>query len=222
MPDTKLNKRNLKEHLRKTILIYIVAVAAALLASNLLWMTTAPRVPDDKQVLIYLAGPWSNSELLADVEAELLEQGKEDDPELQEVVFEGLMFADPAGDYTGPILLMTRLSTGEGDAFLADENAMAALVNTGACVPLDEYYSAGWLKDSGLEPWYATIEDEETGESTTFLAGFKIDALNGLRNRQAFENRGAYLTVMQNGTNIDTTMKVLEHMVDLLKEGETP
>lgn len=218
MPDTKLNGWNLKEHFRKTILIYIVAVAVALLAANLLWLTTAPRVPDDRQVLIYLAGPWSHSELLADVESALLEQGQADDPELQEVVFEGLMFAD--GDYTGPMLLMTRLSTGEGDAFLADQNAMDALVNSEACLPLDEYLEAGWMKDKGLEPYYVTVEDEETGERNTFLAALKIDGLNGLMNRGAYENKGAYLAVMQNGTNTETTMKVLEHMADMLKEDE--
>ena len=218
MPDTKLNWANLREHLRKNLLIYIVVVAVALVLTNLLWMTTAPRVPEEAQVLIYLAGPYSNPTALDAVAADMLTRGQEYDGTLQAVEFQSLLYADPEQDYTGVMLLMTRLATGEGDAFLADINAMQALENSGALLGLDDYYAAGWMADSGLEPYYSTWEDEETGQSVTQLTGFRIDSLDFLRDSEAFENRGAFLTVAANSTNVETTMRALSIMVEDLKK----
>lgn len=223
MPDTVLNRENLREHIRKHLAIYLVAIAVALFAANFLWLVTTPRIPDDQEVLIYLAGPYSNAELLDDVAADLLKRGQEVDPSLRSVEFQGLLFADPEQDYTGVMLLMTRLATGEGDAFLADENAMNALVKSKACLPLDGYVNAGWLAQYGFTPRYDTFEDEETGETTTQMTGLRIDSLTALRDREAFENQGACLAVVANGRNLETTMKVLEFMAeDLVKAGETP
>ena len=218
MPDTRLTWFNIKEHLRKFIWVYVVVIAAALVVGDLLWTSTTPRIPEDQRVLIYLANPWSNVEPLTPFAEDALNRVKAEDDTLEEVVFETLMFADPEQDYTGVMLMMTRLAVGEGDAFFAGQDAMNALVKSGACLPLDEYYESGWLRDSGLEPYYATVTDEDTGESTTLLAGFKLDSLTALSTLEAFDNRGAYLAVMQNSTNLDTTMRVVETIVEGLKE----
>ena len=219
MPDTKLTWFNIKEHFRKCALIYIILIIVALVGTDLIWTTTAPRVPDEQKVLVYLADQLTHAEALNGLAADMLEKTRAVDETLQEVSFENLVFADPATDYTGVVVLMARLAAGEGDAFLASQAAMDALVNSGGSQPLDEYYEAGFMKDSGLEPYYATLTNEETGESRTFLAGFKVDTLDALMDIQAFYNEGAYLAVALNSTNLETTLKALEIMVADLEGG---
>lgn len=218
MPDTRLTWFNIREHIRKFGWVYVVVIAAVLAAGSLLWTSTAPSIPEDERVLIYLANPWSNAMTLDDIAEDALEKTRVYDDTLREVAFEGLMFSDPEKDYTGVMLLMTRLAVGEGDAFFAGQDAMDALVRSGACLPLDDYWASGWLGDSGLEPYYATLTDEETGETTTLMAGLKLDSLTALAKREAFDNSGAYLAVMANGTNRDTTMKALEYIIGNLRK----
>ena len=219
MPDTRLTWHNLREHLRKFGIVYAVVIAVTLVLGNLLWITTEPRVPENQRILIYMADEWSNSEPLNVVAADMLEKLRAEDDTLREVAFESLMFADPEREYTGMMVLMTRLAVGEGDIFLANGNAMEALVNAGACLPLDDHWAAGWLNDSGLEPYYATVTDEETGESATFLAGLKLDSLTALRRMEAFDNEGAFLVIAENGENIEASLRAAEFLVeDLRKE----
>lgn len=217
MPDTRLTWLNIKEHIRKFGWVYVVVIAVAMVAGNLVWISTTPRVPEEQRVLIYMADEWSNPTPLDDVAADVLEKLRAEDDSILEVAFESLLFADPEREYTGVMVLMTRLAVGEGDIFLANQGAMDALVNSGACLPLDEYWDSGWLNDSGLEPYYATVTDEETGESTTLLAGLKIDALDGLIEREAFNNRGAYLALALNGQNIDASIKAAALLAEDLK-----
>lgn len=217
MPDTRLNWLNIREHLRKFIWIYIAVIAVTLVAGNLLWISTTPRVPEDERILIYMAGEWSYPEALDDVAADVLQKLQADHPEIREVAFESLLFADPERDYTGVMVLMTRLAVGEGDIFLANPNAMNALVNSGACLPLDEYWDAGWLNDSGLEAYYATVTDSETGESHTLLAGLKADGLKALSERKAFDIKDACLVIAANGDNIDASIRAVECLAEDLK-----
>ena len=168
-------------------------------------------------MLIYMVAPYSNAEALDGEAADLLQRGQAIDPALQSVEFQSLLFPDPAQDYTGVMLLMTRLAAGEGDAFLTDENGLNALAGSRACLGLDEYVAAGWL--NGLEPVYHTYEDPETGARETKLIALRIDTLNALREREIMENEGSYLAVAANGTNIETTMKLLELLVKDLSGG---
>ena len=219
MPDTRLSWFNIKEHIRKFFWVYLAALAVVLLAGNLLWISTTPRVPEDQRVLIYMADEWSYSDPLDAVAADVLSKVQARDDSVREVAFESLLFADPETDYTGVMVLMTRLAVGEGDIFLANSNAMEALVNSGACLPLDEYWAAGWMNDSGLEPYYAQVTDDESGEAVTVMAGLRLDALDGLQALGAFNNRGAFLVIARNGQNIESSLLAAEYLAEDLKGG---
>ena len=219
MPDTKLTWDNLRTHFRKWAIIYAVVLGTALLIANLLWTTTTPQLPDERQVLICLAAARSDTAPLADLAGEMLERTQADFPEVASVEFESLPFLD--SDYTGPILLMSRLSTGETDAFLADSSAMSALAQSDACLPLDGLVDAGWLSGCGLEPLYTTAVDPDTGKTTTALSALRLDRLHALMDRGAFDNQGAFLVVAANGRNIESTLHALSVMVEkLMLEGE--
>lgn len=216
MPDTHLTWFNIKEHIRKFFLVYVAVVAAVLVAGNLLWISTTPRVPEDQRVLIYMADEWSSPDPLNDIASQVLAKVQAEDDSIREVAFESLLFADPGRDYTGMMVLMTRLAVGEGDLFLANQNVMDALVKSGACLPLDDYWSDGWLSD--MPPCYAEITDDETGETTTILAGLRLDGLGALRSMNAFNNEGAYLVVARNGQNIDASLLAAKYLVECVKE----
>lgn len=202
-----------REHFRKNALAYIAAVAAALVLTELLWTATAPRLPEGSRVLFYLAAPWSDAAPLNALSGDLLAAARERFPELQSVSFESLRFPDDLDDYTGQILLMTRLSSGEGDAFLASRSAMSVLCQYGACLPLDDYWAAGWLADSGLTPCYSA-PPEGGGRR---LTGLELDGLTALKEMGVFMDDGICLAVIDNGQDPAPTLHVIERLVDALK-----
>ncbi len=217
MPDTKFTFRALREHIRKFLWLYIIGVAVSLVLTSLLWTTTRPRVPNEQNVIVYLTDSYADNEPLAPVARDMLEKTQAFDETLREVEFQNLMFTDQ--DYASMMLLMTRLAVGEGDAFLASQAAMDQLGRSGALEPLDDYVAAGWLSEYALEPYSVTLSDEETGESTTYLAGLRLDSVGALKKMGAFNNEGAFLCVANNGGNVETTMKALEIMLKDLTEG---
>ena len=219
MPDTRFSLAMLKEHLRKYFAIYLVGIALCLFGTSLLWTTTRPRPDNDESVIVYMVCGYADAAALKPVSADMLSRCRAEDPRLQQVDFQWLMFGEDENDYTGSMLLMTRLAVGEGDAFLADEKGLAALVQSGAVQPLDDLAAEGWLSEYGLEPYEVTLEDEESGERTALLAALRLDAADGLRALGAMDNRGAYLCLSTTSDNPETTRRALEILFeDLAKE----
>lgn len=218
MPDTKFSLPALREHLRKYLWVYLIGIAICLVGTNLLWTTTAPRPTNEENVIVFLADSYSNPAPLEGIAKDMLAETQSFDDTLKLVEFQSLQYNE--GDYTSSMVLLTRLAVGEGDAFLASQAVMDALVQSEALVPLDEYVAAGWLGEYGLEPYYATWSDEESGESYDLLAGLRLDKVEALYNMGAFYNEGAYLCVTANGGNVETTMKALETMMKDLMEGD--
>ncbi len=216
MPDTSFSWRGLREHLRRYLWIYLLGVALCLVGTGLLWTTTAPRLDYDEVITVFLADTYSNGELLQDVAADMLADAQAVDPAVKQVSFDSLLYDE--NEYTSGMLLVTRLAVGEGDAFLACQAAAETLVSSQALVHLDDYCADGWLAEYGLEPWYGTWRDEETGESETYLAGLRLDSVDALVRRGAFNNQGALLCVANNGGNVEGTMRALETMMAILTE----
>lgn len=219
MPDTSFSWANLKEHVRKYLWVYVVGVVVSLFATNLLWTTTRPRPTSEQSVIVYLASSYVDCTKLDGIAQDMLARTQPEDENLRQVEFQNLQYSGQ--DYTSSMLLMTRLSAGEGDAFLAGPEAMDALVLSQALEPLDEYVADGWLSEYCLEPYYATLEDEDTGERQTFLAGLRLDTVDALAQMQALDNEGAFLCLTVNGGNLETTMKALEIMMEDLTDAAT-
>lgn len=217
MPDTKFSFRALREHIRRYLWIYIAGIAVCLVLTNLLWTSTRPQIPNDQRITIFMADSYSDPTPLEPIARDMLERTQAFDDALQAVDFQSMLYTEE--EYTSPMLLMTRLAVGEADAFLASQPAMDQLANSQALEPLDDYVAAGWLEEYGLEPYYVTLEDEETGEKTTYLAGLRLDSVSALLELRAFNNEGAYLCVTYNGGNVESTMKALEFMLEDLTEG---
>lgn len=216
MPDIRFRWRTLREHLRKYWWAYLLGIALCLAGTDLLFTITEPRPTEAQTVTVYLADSYSNPDALSDIADVMLLEGQTFDPELKLVQFESMMFDDNL--YTSRMLMVTRLSVGECDAFLASASAMEALIASEALEPLDEAVASGWPGETALEPYYATVTNEDSGETTTFLAGLRLDDVDALGRRGAFNNEGATLCVAANGGNTQTTMRVLQTMIEVLME----
>lgn len=218
MPDTKLTMQNIRDHLRKFGVVYVVLIVVASVVTSLLWTMTTPVVPDDQRILIYMADAFSDVKPLEPYNEALLEAAQAVDPNIREVAFESLMFSDPENDYTGVMLMMTRLIAGEGDMFLAGPDAATALLQSGVCLDLEPLRQGGWLNE--LEPWYADYTAPETEQTTHLLAGMKLDSLGALVDMRAFQNEGACLVLPVNSPNTDAAAAVAEELMKLLKEAD--
>ena len=216
MPDTRFSWRSLREHLRKYIWLYLLGIALGLMGAELLWTMTRPQIPNQARVNIYLAADYSNAEPLEALAPDILARVQADDESIRQVAFESMLYNDQA--YTSTMLLVTRLSVGECDAFLASEKAMEGLVSSGALIALDDALAAGWMDAYNLEPYAVTTEDEESGESTTWTAGLRLDSVSALAKMGAFDNRGAFLCVTGTGGNEQAAMKALEYLIGDLTE----
>lgn len=213
MPLKGLSWFRLKEHFRKNGWIYFVGILIAAVLTNLLYTSTQPRTPIEQEVLIYLTDSFANAEPLGDLAEEALAFGQGVDETLLDVRFEQVMYSDPEVDMNSPILLMTRMSAGEGDIYLANAKAMENLARAEFYLPLDEYLDAGWLENLDGELYTHTSED-----GVTSVAGIGIDNLTALIDRVAMNCNDAYLVVAPTSTNLETSMTVMEHIVNNLLE----
>ena len=216
MPDPKLSWRGLREHLRKYFIFYLLGIALGVFGAEMLWTMTRPRIPSEASVNIYLAAGYSDAEPLQAMAPDLLARLRADDDTLQQVYGESLRYNDQV--YTSNMLLLTRLSVGECDAFLASQEAMDALVTSETLVPLDDALAEGWMSGIGLEPYVITTEDEDTGKIATWTAGLRLDSVDALAEMGAFDNEGAFLCVTTNGGNTEAAMKALEYLMRDLTE----
>lgn len=214
MPLTGLTWARLKEHFRKNSPIYIAGVIIMLFLSNILYTSTAPRIPAENEVLIYLVDGIADTEPLSDLANQALEVLSPSDATLQAVNLSTVMYSDPE-DYNSQMLLMTRMVAGDGDVFITSADGMQYLVNSEICLPLDEYLESGWMEGLGLEPVYAT--DEEAG--VTYVAGLSLDSLDLLTEWGVIYNKGACLVITSNGTNPETSMRTIEYMIREIVEG---
>ena len=218
MPDTKFSWRGLREHLRKYWFLYLVGIALGLFGAELLWTMTRPVIPNDASVNIFLVAPYSNPQPPEAIAPDLLARVQADDDAIRQVQCESLMFNEQI--YASSMLLLTRLTVGECDAFLASQPAMDALVSSKALMPLDEPLKRGWMSGSGLEPYVVTTEDEDTGETATWTAGLRLDGVDALAKLGAFDNEGAFLCVTDTGGNPEAAMKTLEYLIEYLTEAD--
>lgn len=215
MPFKGLTWLRFKEHLRKCGFIYVIGFVACVLLTNLVYTTTRPQTPIEREVLVYLVDSYPFSEPLNAGAADVLAYGQTVDETLEEVRFESINFNDPAQDYTSAYLIMARMSVGDGDVYLAGATAADYMLGTQIGLPLDDYLADGWMAGCDLEP--VAYTDPDTGE--TYTAGLRLDNVDALREMGCFDNEGACLFIGGNSTNIETSMEVAEYIVTQLLEG---
>lgn len=213
MPFKGLTWFRFKEHLRKCGFIYVIGFIVCALVTNLIYTTTSPRTPMEREVLIYLVDSYSDPEPLNAYAADFLAYGQTVDETLEEVRFESISFNDPSQDYTSAMLIMARMSVGDGDVYLASETAANYMMGAEIGLPLDEYLADGWLADYDLEP--VTYTDADTG--TTYVTALRLDSVTALSELCGLSTEGACLFIGANSNNIETSMAVAENVISQLR-----
>ncbi len=227
MPLKGLTWARFKEHLRKSAAIYIVGIIVCVVLSNILYTSTRPQVPAEREVLIYLVNGYSNPDPLNDLCAQALTAMQAEDETLEEVHVESLMYTDPSQDYTSSYVLMTRMSVGDGDIYLTNRPGLEAMFNSGACYPLDELIGSGWMEGVDFEPYYhidtevdeTTMELVEIPGAEPYVAALDLSSFTGLADLGVMESDGLYLVVASNGTNKETSVETIEYMLRQIAEG---
>ena len=217
MPLKGLSGKRIREHLRKYSPVYIIGIVIMLLLSDILYTSTRPQTPDDQQVLVYLVDTYAHADLLDDLCADALQYGSETDDLLLEVEAQSISYNEE--DYTSAMVLMARMSVGDGDAYITNSTALDSMAANGVCLPLDEWVEAGWLEDLGVEPWYYTETDDSTGEETTYVAALKLTGVENLWKDGIVTSDEMYLVIAANGSNVGTTKDVVGYMLKSIAEG---
>ncbi len=219
MPLKGLSWARFREHLRKTMPIYIVGIVIMLFVSDILFTSTRPQVPDDQEVLVYIVDTYSTAEMLENLCADALVHVQQTDETLQSVEAQSITYSDSESDYTSNIVLIARMSVGDGDVYIVNESALSPIAANGVCYPLDTWIEEGWMEDLGLEPWVYTEEDVETGESVQYTAALKLTNISTLYDNGIVSSEDMYLIIASNGTNIETSKEVITYMIEQLAEG---
>jgi len=215
MPLKGINWYRLKEHIRKFSPLYIAGFVVCVFLTNLVYTMTRPQTPMEQEVMIYLVDDYTNITPLEALAEDALAYGQSVDETLVSMHFESIMYTDPAQDYNSAILLMARMSVGDGDVYFANDIAITSLMGSGMCVPLDEYLAAGWMEGLDLEPVFFT--NEETGE--TYIAALRLSNVDALAELGVMANENAFLVMAANSTNLETSMATTEYIIRTLMEG---
>lgn len=217
MPLTGFNWARFADHLKKYNVVYIIGIIICIFLTNVVYTATAPRVPEEEEVLLYLVTHYAETEQLEPLEEEALAYGQTVDETLKLVHYETIMYNDPEQDPNSAMVLVARMSGGDADVYFANATATETIIGYEAFEPLDEYLANGWMEGLDLEPVYAT--NAETGEQV--IAALSLDNVSALLDIGSFDNRGANLIIAGYGSNTETTLEVTEYMIRRLMEGYT-
>ena len=210
MLKTPVNARTLKNHFAYSWWIYLAVLIAGTFVVDLLFTVTAPRIPEDKKVELYVYGytdPQALNDYLENVR--LTEM-----PDMEQMDAQTLTL-----DSTyGPMQLTTYMAAGEGDLYMLPREEFLSFSASGAFVALEEdqelmdfFTQAG--KD--LRRGWRTLN--ETDERHLF--GIPLDCIPGLS--QVAVAQDGFLSVVVNGGNTDNAMKLLKILCrDYISEPE--
>ena len=118
MPDTKITRARIRDHLRRLWLFYLVGAVLVLFANHLVFTVTRPSYSDAETLKVLLLNV--NPDFSGD---ELLERTRH-------LGFQAVELAPVAavpGDVTGEMLLKMQLTGGFGDLCICDDNGLQLL-----------------------------------------------------------------------------------------------
>lgn len=203
-----IDKNRVRNHFTYNWWQYLILIVCAIFGWNLLFTTTGYRTPPELKVDWYYQGPINDS---MEKSAVALIRGICDEihPEIEEI-----NFVQVGTDETyGPMQLTVWVAAGEGDLYLLDYNSFSQ-VGSGM-VDLQPYIDNGLLKVDGLKLKKGYVRDTETNEK--YLCGIPAENFTGLA------DIGITLTdkvfgVLANCGNVDTTVEVMQKMLEIYGE----
>jgi len=236
MPNTKLNKARLKNHYHYGKSIYICIIIVAIMLADVVFTVTTYRSPGNRSVDIELVGVYADVEKAEPYAQVALEAGQayerardeaagidvnaEDyEPALEQVQFLSLMYDMTSEDaYYDQQRYMVSLAANEGDIFIVERPMMNDLIKQGLAVDLTPYIESGMLtpgdRDLSRVTYPESVEDDQPATGKECIYALQTDSMAGLWNYLQYDFRDRYMVVMAYSDNIDTTVAVMQSMIE--------
>ena len=229
MPNTKITKQKVKDHLSYSKRLYIFGMIAFVGLASLLFTVTRYQSPNDLSVDIALVDSYADISKVDDDIDTLLSMTQEYDPALEKVAFMSIAYEGDSSTedgYYGAQQYMVQLYAGDNDIFIQNELLTDSIIAEGAALALEELegfedFVAAHPDVEILwahEPSAATETDEDEGEEAeavdTPLHAYAIDmsSLLGFNERGAFDIREKYACILISSENPETSLYALDKM----------
>jgi len=113
---------------------------------------------------------------------------------------------------------MVSLAANEGDIFIVERPMMNDLIKQGLAVDLTPYIESGMLtpgdRDLSRVTYPESVEDDQPATGKECIYALQTDSMAGLWNYLQYDFRDRYMVVMAYSDNIDTTVAVMQSMIE--------
>lgn len=177
MIDLKLNKKRMQMHLHYYSWRYVVLLAVAIFAANMLYTVTRPETPADKRVDIIIipsqstgdnTDEWSKS-ILRTLPADQLEVNVTMTPIIQ------------GNESTIYQLIAARLSAGEGNVWIMPKDMFLSYAQSGVWLPLDGVMDKFNLPEgTDINKYKVAVQPDENTPAQDQICGIPLDKCVGL------------------------------------------
>lgn len=218
MPDTRLSKTRVKNHLHYGKWIYIGIAVIAFLVVDLVYTMTEYRPDRYHRVDIQLVGnSIFDDEALQAVAQKALADVSPADEKLEEVNIYNISYSgDATTDIYGAQKYTVMLAEGSSAIYVVNRELLDNLIAQGGAMPLEPFVESGILP---AELAVSLPEADEDGNPTSVHRIFAVD-LSGLGRMMgddiAFNIRDKYAVIFAGCVNPDTAARVLRSMIDQL------
>ncbi|NMD37842.1 MAG: hypothetical protein GYA87_04085 [Christensenellaceae bacterium] len=213
----KITKKKLINHLRYTIVIYVLIVVLSIFLWDIVYTSTAYRAPENKKVEWYIGGnALANQEKLKEFMEETRINIMPDMEELSAVI----LFDSGMQDIYSDMQITTFVISEQGDVYLLTKDKFLNFARAGAFLPLDDYIENSSLNIDGIDVkrGIVTIPASESPTKTEITSIYGIPATS-LKKLSQFDinPNDMYLAVLYKNKNDDNSVKFLNYLINTMQ-----
>ena len=219
---TPINKEKIRNHVTYHGWAYVLVAVVAALGWNLVYTVTAPRVPEEKRIDLYVLSGTTSNEI---VDAFLKSLWEEYAPEMESV---SSVVIGAYDDYATPMQLSAYVAAGEGDIYFLTETYFKSLAGQGALLSLDDLVESGAIDVTDIDltkghVTYISAYDENDAPIATdeHLYGIPLESLYGYMSGMQIDNRTLYAAIMVNNRNEENVIPFFDVLLQAGR-GEKP
>ena len=218
MPDTRITKERIKNHLHYGKWVYVLIALVAWFAMDLVYTMTEYRPDRYHRVDAQLVGnSLMQDEALEKVALNAVQAVAPQDPKLEEVNLYNIAYSgDAATDIYGAQKFTVMLAEGSSSIYCLNRSLLGDMVAQNAALPLDGYVESGLLP---RELALTLPEMDEDGQPTGNSHAYAIDisGLGGMLSDDiGYDVRDKYAMIFASCVNPDTAAQVLRNIMDQL------
>lgn len=214
MADNRITRARLRDHVHYSWWKYALWTVLAVMAVDVLFTATQPRVPEERKVELYLCNGTSGSEVMHDALWPVLQAACPEQEELQV-----LNFDLTGGDFYAATRFTACVAAGQGDILLlpvSEAAGMASGAPDSIFAELTPYVERGLIPVEGIDLTLGTMAREDGSQG---LYGIPTDTLAGLR-EYGCDPAGGLLCLTVYGGNLDASAALVGRMVERFSEKE--